>query len=652
MLKKLRSFDVFDTVLTRTVAVPRDLFLEWEQRLAAAGLVAAGTPGRLARARMEAEREARRLTPEGEVTLAEIYDELARQSGWKREQTSHAMQIELELESASLRAVPGMGKRVAEARSEAHQILFLTDMYLPAAFIEGILRREGFFRDGDQLLVSGELKLGKHDGRMFGRVRQLFPNVMDWEHAGDNLQADVDMPQQSGIEARLETRCRLNRYEWLARGGQGETSLWRSKLAGAMRLARLENPETDGQRRVIWDTACGVVGPLLFGFVHWCLETARQRGWRRLYFVARDGQILQRIAKIIAAHWNYDVDCRYLYGSRQAWQPAAVDRFTEAEFQKFFTSKEFLPLQQVFERLGLNREDFRPQLEQFGLWPLNGETDLDAKARRRLEACLLEPAIASAIESASHARRKLLLDYLQQEGFRDGTPFALVDIGWFGNLQKSLARVLQLSGNADAPTLAGLYFALFVKDNAASTQNMSDYWHAFASRNHVWRKQYLALLEIFTAADHGSVVGFERKDHRILPQLAGERNTRALDWGLPTLQAAILRFAELFSQTVERNLFVPAEFFPVSHRLLNEFYLRPSQSEAAVWGSFQYSEGQTESSFEQLIPKWSRWQTLAALLYLRQRPSLWWQEGSRASSPSPSLSLFLTLKRLKERLKG
>ena len=149
------SFDVFDTLLVRVQARPGDLFIQLGAELAAIG-IPVPTPDAFARERQRWELLARRTAPGGEVTLDEIYAPLARSLGWDDVMREQARQRELDLEARSLKAIPAMLARVNAARTEADEVWFLSDMYLPAAFIERVLRREGFFRDGDKLFVSGE----------------------------------------------------------------------------------------------------------------------------------------------------------------------------------------------------------------------------------------------------------------------------------------------------------------------------------------------------------------------------------------------------------------------------------------------------------------------------------------------------------------
>ncbi|MFM6080847.1 MAG: hypothetical protein ACKPCI_20450, partial [Dolichospermum sp.] len=131
-------------------------------------------------------------------------------------------------------------------------------------------------------------------------------------HLGDNYHSDVKMPQKQGIQAQHFHKTQFNRYEEIILNSEDIPLQIRSLLAGTSRLCRLQNPESDVHSQVIWDTSANVTAPLLFGFVYWCLSEAQAKGIKRLYFVARDGQILLKIAKVVCEKWNYTIDCRYL----------------------------------------------------------------------------------------------------------------------------------------------------------------------------------------------------------------------------------------------------------------------------------------------------------------------------------------------------
>ncbi|MEI2722453.1 MAG: hypothetical protein V9H26_02590 [Verrucomicrobiota bacterium] len=456
---KLHSFDVFDTLLTRRVAVPVDLFLLIGAQLHTARLIPC-TPDEFAAKRSQAEAAARQIAPAGEARFNEVYEKLAEAYRWNEAQTQQAMEIELHVESQNTQAVPGMLETIQQARADGYRVMFLSDMYLPASFIAELLRRAGFLVAGDELLVSGELRQAKHDGRMFHLVRTQHRSVAEWRHAGDHPRADVEVPRRLGINARAETRCSLTQYERTVRGAEQAAPLWRSQYAAAMKLARLEGWELPEARQAVWKSGTNVVGPLWFGFAEWCLDEALKRGIKRLFFVARDGQVFQQVARAIARQRGIPVECRYLYGSRQAWHLPGLGELDEPALLWIFNRQRFLTAEQVLKRVGLDPNAFTAELTSIGIPTTAWSADLSTEQTERLRECLQTPPFAAAIRHQVTTARKLALRYLEQEGVLDGTPYALVDIGWHGNMQRSFARWLRADPARRNLPVTGMYFGL------------------------------------------------------------------------------------------------------------------------------------------------------------------------------------------------
>jgi hypothetical protein len=100
------SLDVFDTVLTRLTGTPPTIFLLLGKRLAANGLIR-DSPEVFARARVTAERVCRtNLCAHEDVTLEEIYIELAKARALSATARERIMSEELSLERDLLRPVP------------------------------------------------------------------------------------------------------------------------------------------------------------------------------------------------------------------------------------------------------------------------------------------------------------------------------------------------------------------------------------------------------------------------------------------------------------------------------------------------------------------------------------------------------------------
>jgi predicted HAD superfamily hydrolase len=645
--QSFHSFDIFDTVLTRTFAVPRDLFAALGEEARRRGLLKVA-PEEFGRKRLTAETAARQTAPAHDPVLKEIYAVLAQDLALSPAETERLLELELEMEEAALQPVPGMQGRVADARKAAGRVVFISDMYLPASFLERVLAKHGFFRAGDRVYVSGEARASKATGQLYSRILSEWRAApAEWVHLGDNELADDSVPKRLGIVAQPVAGARLSRYEQMARGEELLAPVWRSRLAAAMRLARLEGAGLPEEKRVIWRTGADVAGPLLFGFVYWCLRQAVERGIQRLYFIARDGQVLHRIALQICSAWGLPVQCRYLYGSRQAWRIPALSGIGAEEVEWAAPSNHELSVEHVLARLGLEPEPLEALLVGEGFAREQWREPLsEAQLERFRRVLVLETVQRLATQAAGRART-LLLRYLEQEGVLAGAPFALVDMGWNGNLQRCLGRSLWLAGHPDKARLTGFYFGLRRAASVPEGHTMLDYWSQLEEAGHDLESQNISMFEMVTAADHGSTTHYEAAGTVVVPRLAAPRNSEALAWGLAELQSAILAFGARFLDFAGQTRPALAEFQRVTRRLFELFYFQPAREEAEVWGQFPLRGQPIENIRGRVVPDWGAGQTLAALLDYRKRPSGWWPEGTLAAKPSLFLWLFLKLRRLR-----
>lgn len=214
--------------------------------------------------------------------------------------------LERQVERDCLIANPAVRDLIRQKRGEGWQIAFISDMYFDSAFLSEILEREGCFLQGDKIYVSCEHNARKDTGALYDLVRkELQPD--EWEHYGDNRQSDVRMAERKGIKAHL----------------------------------------IDNSYR---DLASRFMAPAYLPYVLWILEEAKKQGIQRLYFISRDGYILQQIAEALP---HEGIELRYFFTSRTALQKA----FENEEDQQLTI--------QYFRQEGLV-EDFRSAMVDVG----------------------------------------------------------------------------------------------------------------------------------------------------------------------------------------------------------------------------------------------------------------------------------------------
>lgn len=588
------SFDVFDTCLVRSVASGAHIVAEAARRSAI-------TSSPLDE---EVIAEAVRLRVLGEsracadgrdaALLAEAYAAAPEIAGLGIDPTRmHAE--ELRLESAGLRPVACTARRIAEVRAQGHRVLFVSDMHLPSALLRQSLERHGMAEPGDHIYVSGELGVSKLTGRLYDHVLRaegLRPE--DVLHRGDDAWTDLRMARERGLQVDPFPQGRLNRYERAVMHGCTQDDRTRSRLVAASRVVRLGEPSGAGAAELGASIGADVVGPLLSGYVRWVLDDARVRGVQTLCFVSRDGQVLHEIAQRIRRRG--DPECRYLYGSRQAWFIAGVVAGEAADLAWVFEPKhERATVRSVMAKVGLSPEDAVDELKAAGLDP-DGEVDPSAPGACGQLIKQLRPYVLASAQRA----RDLLSDYLEQEGLLDGRSWAIVDVGWYLNAQASLRQAL-----APEIPMSGYYLA--VREGRRSLRESGPFRARVredAPGDRValaagWLLEVPNLVEhVFVRADHGQCTGYERRGGRVVPIL---RPARQPPQWFPALRAAVLQYATIASEEGLLDDGGAAAFASgaLAGRLLA---LQPTREEAVLLGSTLVSDDQNESALRLLAP--------------------------------------------------
>lgn len=637
----LLSLDVFDTLLTRAYARPSDVFVEVAQALADAGLLS-GPPAIWVARRQAAEAYLWRHASRN-VTLEAIYARLAAQSGWSDEQSRQARAIEIDVESASHAPVPLLRPRLESWRRSGGRVAFVSDMYLPTWAMRHSLERHGWIAPGEALLVSSDCNATKAGGGLFAALMAATGvAARAITHIGDNQRADVVVPRRLGMRAEHFTAAALNRYEQRVATAAGLPAPAASLYAGCMRLARLDEREAAGspdqvaRQATIWRTGAGVAGPVLTAFALWILQRAGALGIRRLYFLARDGQILLRTANSLLSGRDDGFELRYLHASRQAWHPAAIVHLDESDFDWLFEGVGGPTLNQVAARLLLEPALLSGALGGEGARPPDPELPLQAAMLERLRAALSSTPLREVVLAQSRALRENAIGYLRQEGLLDDLPYAIVDIGWNGRLQRSLGKMLAAEKGVSVHT-RGLYFGLWRKPRAHAGDHMEAFFHdPDTASAHLRPLCNGPLLEQFTEADHGTTIGYARVDAQWRPVLKEAHNVRALAWGLATQHEAVLAFARhVNAHLLPRCGAIPAPALrALCALLLEEFLFSPDPAQAEVYGAFEKTSAQEHGDQAELAPRIGRYTALRLALVGQGRfglagdPRVLWLPGS------------------------
>lgn len=199
---KVISFDVFDTLLLRPFWNPTDLFYFLNRE--ATELISAGDEIHFSEYRTDAENRARiraALRGAEDIDIQEIYDILEEDDLLPKNVVRALMKKELELEERFCYPRKSAKALMEFAVSAGKRVVVISDMYLPAAFIESLLEKNGFPKP-ERVFVSGETGRSKRTGHLYQDVLdKLGIQREEILHIGDNPVSDIQAPQKIGIRA-------------------------------------------------------------------------------------------------------------------------------------------------------------------------------------------------------------------------------------------------------------------------------------------------------------------------------------------------------------------------------------------------------------------------------------------------------------------
>ncbi|NGM24141.1 hypothetical protein G3576_29380 [Roseomonas stagni] len=600
----LHSFDVFDTLVTRTTWRPEDVFLLLGSRLHAAGLLRT-KPELFAAHRMAAEAALRAAPGTEEVDLHAIHAALAATHGWGMAEIQRAMELEVEVETLCIRPIAANVARLAALQAAGAEVALLSDTYFDHPSLLRLLARAGVTVPAERVFASAPLQATKRTGLLFHHVANelgLLPTQIS--HCGDHPHSDLAVPHRLGIDATHWLDGMPTRHErMLHAGAERHPALLRSLLAGAARVARLSPGPLTPHERTLWNTGATVAGPLLCGFVLWVLQRARAMGEKHVHFVARDGQVLKAIAEILLAGLGWDIRCSYLHGSRQAWHLPALDGLDETVLSWLSDDAPHEPLRSILARADLRLEALTAPLSRH---QMDGAEALDRPvAKDRLRALLAEPEVEIELRRAGRRRRAAALGYLRQQGVVGVSSALIVDLGWHGRLQRSLRRLVEVGAEKGETTrLTGFYLALRSRPEGFAGAEMQ----AYIEDPRFLKRLNPVLLEIFCSADHGTTRGYrQRADGRFEPELAEETDTRVLAWGLRSLQGGMLAFAHELTRAMALTGNTETESWTAALRdagvaAYDDFRRDPNEAEALAFGTFLHADGQSHDAWSECAP--------------------------------------------------
>ena len=451
------SFDVFDTLLMRYVAVPA--LVNEIIRLKVEDLL--GKSFDFPKFRLRAEELARR-DKGGDVTLDEIYRSFSQVAELDADTCKKIRELEISTEvklSLPREAVVDWFKKILKS---GRKIWLISDMYMQTPDLERLLKKcgvEGY----EKLLISCETGMRKDTAAIWNHFAEKKINLV---HVGDNETSDMQLPNDRKIFGyhlmSAFNMLTLTPFgKMLAEGFDLKNSLYAGICLGVVLAKKLQSPFalsrelTDRPGKIVLknfrDLGYWFFGPPLLTFILWLIKTTREDGTRRIFFLARDGYFLRPLYKLVTETLNVEpLPSEYFYASRRAVTVASVREISHAE-----------------DILKLN---FDGTLKQFFKVRFGLELGDDTKISLPDESFGRVKKIIA--EHAEEILSRVEMERTNYKKYIDGLGGALdkvglVDMGYSGTIQYHLQR---LAGK----NFTGYYFATNAKNlfGAAAHERM------------------------------------------------------------------------------------------------------------------------------------------------------------------------------------
>lgn len=382
-----------------------------------------------------------------------------------------------------------------------------------------------------------------------------------------------------------------------------------------------------------------VVSPVLFDYVYWIVVEAQKQDISCLYFFARDGFILYKIALLIVEKMHITLECRYLFISRFASRLPYYHIIGEDCFDFICEKRACNTIRSVIQNITLDKKQFEKIVSFLSLDTSNLDKEMTFSELTEFKNSLKNNIeLKNYIFELSQRAYKDCIEYYKQEGLFEDKKFAFVDVGWRGTMQVALNRLINKS-------IPAFYFGLFTEKFYKKSENNLWNVYYFSSKKNFFRKLFFnnSLFEAFCSAPDGMTVGYEFINEKWKPIFVDEKNINLKKWYLKDQISLILKWVDYYLITE----ICKSSSIKMSEKLLKEFMFHPTEKEAELYGSYLFSDETNEENLIQLAPEYTEKDFKAVLLRLlhkslkRKCVKSFWRYGSIARSKLDFLSKFV-----------
>ena len=536
------SFNIFDVLLTRITATPRGIFAIMQHMLQKDkkfNRISAYIRNNFFDLRIHAEELARsNYQRDGieEVDLVEIYNALANVGDVNNVDIASLIQLEYDVERLSIIGIDKNIKKVKQLFNQKKRVILLEDTSLDLVFMRNLLVDIDPVFEFIPIYLSSMYHKTQFSGNLYKYVLSnegIVPS--SWTHLASVCNCNDLFLEAIGVKVIRVKKSPFLPIE-IDLLTTREDDYYVQVTIGTSRTVRMLEDIND---------ACAigecVAGPILFPYVQWILEQSKAYGIDRLYFIARDGYILKKIADVLIDKWKLPFSTKYIYGSRTAWRMPSYDG-KKGSLQRLISwsyPHKIKTVRHLAKTLQVKVDDvvrFLPECYQ------NPDQEISYVS---LCICIMrledQESFRKWLFCEMIFHRQLVNSYLQQEIDTHDDHFAFVELGGGGLTQSCLADLM-------ADFYHGQVRSFFFKMDRINLMSNCVYYNFLPSK----LKNEL-VIEMICRAPHGQTEGYQSGLQGIvLPVLKESEGTAIYEHGYEDYIKGIEQFAGFYAMIVKK----------------------------------------------------------------------------------------------------
>lgn len=571
---KVVSFDIFDTLVFRTVQTHNQVFEEVGKNKLLQNIFS--HPSTFVQYRVSAERKALKQCAYGEeITLDMIYNNFNLNGKLK----TKIQQLELNSENKVLVPNYQLDRWIKLAYEAGKEVVLISDMYLSCNQIYDIaLRKLENYSLISKIFISSEYNCRKSTGHLYYKVKeQCRLEFNELLHIGDNIQSDIKIANGLGINTLYynisnETLLSL-RYEHLYIKKPIDNGHHIRKFSSII------NPYNDELSKFYYNIGALFFAPVLWEFSHYLYELTKKHKLTQLNFLMREGVVFRKYFNMLYP----EIETKLIYASRESTFLPLLNESNISSLNfnlyKEFTLKNFydsyhLPITnntiKKYQDTGCKEasciEIENSNLLQIVIEDINNRQD--------------------EIQININKQKTYLTKYLKDLGIKKQS--AIIDSGGGGTV---ICRIYDIISNNYKPKLGVLLFEHSDGYNNLVGKNVIPFFPTYHKTidaiNKIWRTCHF--IEILLNGPYHTTASYTQVNNEILPILSESNcNRDTIEQIFNAFTKGIDTFFKLASNyKIKPNTFDYGELALILGRLID----LPTPEEVNYLGNLEYDEG-------------------------------------------------------------